>query len=90
MAELRAAFPQLPKNVFIIPPESKLSTYAAMFACDSVLIYGTKAGVELTSFGVPVVVAGEAWIRKTRASPSTPTAGNTISRFSLRSRCEIG
>jgi hypothetical protein len=63
MGELAAAFPKLPPNVFIIPPESRLSTYAAMMACDSVLIYGTKTGVELTSFGVPVVVAGEAWIR---------------------------
>ena len=29
----------------------------------SVLIYGTKTGVELTSLGIPVIVAGEAWIR---------------------------
>ena len=31
--------------------------------CDSVIIFGTKTGVELTSFGIPVIVAGEAWIR---------------------------
>jgi hypothetical protein len=53
----------LPPNVFVIPPESRLSTYAAMSACDSVLIYGTKTGVELTAMGIPVIVAGEAWIR---------------------------
>lgn len=63
VAEIARAFPDLPKNVFIIPPQSKVSTYAAMMQCDSVLIYGTKTGVELTSFGVPVIVAGEAWIR---------------------------
>jgi hypothetical protein len=34
-----------------------------MLQCDSVIIYGTKTGVELTSMGVPVLVAGEAWIR---------------------------
>jgi len=28
-----------------------------------VLIYGTKMGVELTAVGIPVIVAGEAWIR---------------------------
>jgi len=28
-----------------------------------VIIYGTKTGVELTSMGIPVIVAGEAWIR---------------------------
>jgi hypothetical protein len=63
LAEIRKAFPRLPGNVFIIPPESNSSTYAAMYKCDSVLIYGTKTGVELTSVGIPVIVAGEAWIR---------------------------
>lgn len=61
--EIKKAFPVLPKNVFIIPPESQASTYAAMMACDSVIIYGTKTGVELTSMGIPVIVAGEAWVR---------------------------
>jgi len=61
--ELRAAFPIWPTNVFVIPPESGVSTYAAMEGCDSVIIYGTKTGVELTSMGIPVIVAGEAWIR---------------------------
>lgn len=61
--EIRRRFPKLPANVFIIPPESKASTYVAMSHCDSVLIYGTKMGVELSANGIPVIVAGEAWIR---------------------------
>lgn len=61
--EIRKAYPRLPANVFVVPPESQVSTYAAMLQCDSVIIYGTKTGVELTSLGVPVVVGGEAWIR---------------------------
>jgi len=61
--EIRRAFPQLPSNVYLIPPASQISTYAAMLQCDSVIIYGTKTGVELTSMSVPVIVAGEAWIR---------------------------
>lgn len=61
--EIQRAFPTLPPNVFVIPPESPVSTYAAMQACNTVIIYGTKMGVELTSMGIPVVVAGEAWIR---------------------------
>jgi hypothetical protein len=61
--EIRRRFPALPPNVFVIPPESNVSTYAAMSLCDSVIIYGTKMGVELTAVGIPVVVAGEAWIR---------------------------
>ena len=63
LAEIEKTFPTLPPNVFIIPPESPVSTYAAMELCDSVLIYGTKTGVELAAVGVPVVVAGEAWIK---------------------------
>jgi len=61
--EIARAFPVLPKNVFVVPPDSDVSTYAAMELCDSVLIYGTKMGVELAAVGLPVVVAGEAWIK---------------------------
>jgi len=61
--ELARVYGKLPANVFLIGPESPVSTYAAMAACDSVLIYGTKTGVELACLGIPVIVAGEAWIR---------------------------
>lgn len=61
--EIRRHFQRLPKNVYIIPSSSRISTYVAMSKCSAVLIYGTKTGVELTSMGMPVVVAGEAWIR---------------------------
>lgn len=61
--EISNAWPALPPNVKVIAPESPVSTYAVMERCDSVLIYGTKTGVELTSIGIPVIVAGEAWIR---------------------------
>jgi len=61
--EIAAAFPTLPPNVFVIPPESQVSTYAAMAVANAVIIYGTKTGVELTSLGIPTIVPGEAWIR---------------------------
>ena len=61
--EIRRELGDLPPNIHVIPPDSPVSTYAVMLQCDSVLIYGTKTGVELTSLGVPVIVAGEAWIR---------------------------
>jgi hypothetical protein len=53
----------LPKNVFVIPPESRISTYAVMERCNAVIIYNTKTGIEISSMGIPVIVAGEAWIR---------------------------
>lgn len=61
--EIHKFFPQLPNNIIVIPPENSISTYTIMSKCNTVLIYGTKTGVELTSFGIPVIVAGEAWIR---------------------------
>ena len=61
--EIRSRFPTLPPNVFLIPPESPISTYVTMMQCNAVIIYGTKTGVELTSEGVPVIACGEAWIR---------------------------
>ena len=63
VAVMKELFPELPPNIFLVPPESDISTYVLAELCDSVLIYGTKTGVELTATGVPVVVAGEAWIR---------------------------
>jgi hypothetical protein len=61
--DILAAFPNLPANVRVIAPGDPLNTYALADACDSVIIYGTKMGVELAPRGIPVIVAGEAWIR---------------------------
>jgi hypothetical protein len=61
--EINRMFPMLTGNIFIIGPENDINTYEAMKLCDSVLIYGTKMGVELASMGIPVIVAGEAWVR---------------------------
>jgi len=63
LGELRRRLPALSSNIIIVPPESGISTYAVMSLCNSAIIYGTKMGVELTSVGIPVIVAGEAWIR---------------------------
>jgi hypothetical protein len=40
-----------------------VSTYALMEQCNAVIIYNTKTGIEIASMGIPVIVAGEAWIR---------------------------
>ena len=63
LAELRKHIPELSPNIIVVPPDSDMSTYALMSLCNCAIIYGTKMGVELTSVGLPVVVAGEAWIR---------------------------
>jgi Capsule polysaccharide biosynthesis protein len=61
--EIRARFPNLPNTIKIVPHDHPYNTYALMRLCKAVLIYGTKTGVELAPLGMPVVVAGDAWIR---------------------------
>lgn len=63
LAELAKRIPRLSPNIHVVGPENPMSTYALMSLCNAAIIYGTKMGVELTSVGQPVVVAGEAWIR---------------------------
>jgi hypothetical protein len=63
LRELQKRVPRLAPNIIVVPPESGMSTYALMSLCNAAIIYGTKMGVELTSVGLPVIVAGEAWIR---------------------------
>jgi hypothetical protein len=87
MAEIARAFPDLPPNIFIIPPESPVSTYAAVGLCDAVTIYGTKTGVELTSMGIPTIVAGEAWIRN---KGLTHDAESSASYFAILAQLPFG
>ena len=63
LPELQKRLPELAPNIFVVPPESDMSTYVLMSLCNAAIIYSTKMGVELTSVGLPVIVAGEAWIR---------------------------
>ena len=72
--ELRKRIPRLAPNIIVVPPESGMSTYALMSLCDAAIIYGTKMGVELTSVGLPVIVAGEAWIRNKGLTHDASTA----------------
>lgn len=71
--EIMKVFPELPENIHIIPPESHISTYAVMLQCNAIIIYGTKAGVELAAMGIPVIVAGEAWVRNKGITIDTET-----------------
>lgn len=50
-------------NIFIVPPESDLNTYAIARSARVALVYNTKMGVELAARGMPVIVTGDAWIR---------------------------
>jgi hypothetical protein len=61
--EIVKRFGTLPSHIKLIGPNDKISTYALMSLCNSVLVYGTKTALELACSGLPVVVAGSAWCR---------------------------
>lgn len=87
--EIEEAYGKLPSNIFIVPATSKISTYTIMDQCNAVLIYGTKTGVELTSRGIPVIVAGEAWIRNkgfTRDATSPEEYFKILDKLPLKNR----
>jgi hypothetical protein len=90
LRELRRRIgPRLPPNIFIVGPDSPMSTYALMSLCNAAIIYGTKMGVELTSVGLPIIVAGEAWIRNKGLTHDASTPAEYFSlldRLPLQSR----
>lgn len=63
LPEIRARFPELPPNVWVVAPESDLSSYTLAEMSRAALIYGTKMGLEIAIRGVPVIVAGETFNR---------------------------
>jgi len=58
----------LSKNIFLVGPEDKISTYALCKKSDLILIYGTKMGFEVATFGKPIIAAGEAWVKNKKIS----------------------
>jgi hypothetical protein len=56
-------FPELPANVKLVRPESKVSSYVLGTMSRVALVYGARMGVELVMLGTPVIVAGEAFMR---------------------------
>jgi len=93
VGEIKKAYSVLPENIFLIPPESQVSTYVLCENSDSVIIYGTKTGLELTAMGIPVIVAGEAWIRNkglTLDATSPETYFALLDKLPLNRRLDAG
>ncbi|MGO8381610.1 hypothetical protein ACC745_39445, partial [Rhizobium ruizarguesonis] len=53
-------------------------TYSLCEGSNAVIIYGTKTGVEMTAKGIPVIVAGEAWIRNKGLTLDADTPENYL------------
>ncbi|MCK4819868.1 hypothetical protein KA005_29150, partial [bacterium] len=57
---IRQYFPQLPSNIKMIPPDTKLNTYDILKLVDGgVTCLGHTSGLELLMLGKPMIVAGE-------------------------------
>ena len=93
LREIEEKFPTLPPNIILIPAGSRVSTYAVMGQCNAVLVFATKAGVELAATGMPVIVAGEAWVRNkgiTRDARSEAEYLRLLDELPYRSRLDAG
>lgn len=53
----------MPDNIVILEPDAEINTYSLTELAKVALIYNTKMGLELAARGMPVIVAGDAWIR---------------------------
>jgi hypothetical protein len=61
---LAEAFPDgMPDNVKVISPESALSSYSLGAAADQILVYASTMGLELSTLGKRVLVAGRVHYR---------------------------
>ena len=53
----------LPKNVFLIKPEDRISTYSIFHKCNAVLVYASKIAMETMAVNIPTIVCGESFLR---------------------------
>lgn len=61
--EILKKYKKLPPNIIVVKPENNISTYSIFEKCKSVIIYGTKLGIELSAMKKLVIVCGESFIR---------------------------
>jgi len=61
--EIKQQFPDLPKNISVIPPDTKISPYSLFPFLDCGIIYNGTLGLEMLMSNIPIVVAGEAHYR---------------------------
>tara|TARA_B100000787_G_scaffold170286_1_gene165719 strand:+ start:9534 stop:11270 length:1737 start_codon:yes stop_codon:yes gene_type:complete len=56
-------YKELPKNIFLIKPEEKISTYSVFKKCNTVLVWNSKIAMETMSANIPTIVCGESFLR---------------------------
>lgn len=71
-------WPRLPTNVRIVPPESRISSYALMDGARIGLVYTSTVGLEMAMRGIPVVVAGSTHYRGHGFTVDPETLGSVL------------
>jgi hypothetical protein len=66
----------IPPNVRIISATDTTSSYDLARHCIASIVYNTKLGIELPPMGIPVIVAGDCWIRGKGFSYDVDGAGD--------------
>lgn len=61
--EIIKRFKKIPPNIKIFKPEDRVLSYDCIDISNVCIIYGTKMGVEIAPKNIPIIVAGEAWIK---------------------------
>ncbi len=64
-------------NVIVVPPESPISTYALLEACDVAVSFGSTIGIEAAYWGKPSILAGRCAYEKT-GSVYVPTSHDEL------------
>ncbi|MCF4102671.1 hypothetical protein L1I30_13420 [Gillisia sp. M10.2A] len=52
---------QLYPNIYVVPPESKIDTYALMDTADKVISFGSTTGLEANYRNIPVILLGKSF-----------------------------
>lgn len=70
-------------NFTLIPPESPISSYALLWAAQTVLTFGSTMGVEATYWGKPSVLAGESFFRRLGAAYTPSSHAELVELLTL-------
>lgn len=60
---ISSIFPELPRNITIIPPTSTISSFPLIYISKRVLVYSSTAGLESAIIGKKVIVSGKTHYR---------------------------
>ena len=59
--EILKKYGSVPKNIKLVPPESRFSTYTLLDISKATIVYGTTVGLESTIIGIPAILASKTY-----------------------------